>query len=115
MSRVYLSGPITGDGQHRERFAGAEALVRARGDEPVNPLDVPAMCEDFSCLKATDHGPHSNTPEGKHTWACYLRGDVCAMLSCDSVLLLKGWEKSPGAMAEQFIARMLRMPVEELS
>lgn len=109
--RVYLSGPISGDPEHRARFAEAADLIRARGDEPVDPHDVPPACDDLSCL---DKGSTNPAQHGTHTWDCYMRGDIAVLMTCDSVALLRRWDKSPGATLEQFIARTVRIPVEEL-
>lgn len=109
VKRIYLSGPITSDPDHRAHFAQAAQVVIEQGNDPINPIDIGPGCKDFSCL---EHDPPAG--EGKHTWSCYMKADVAAMVLCDGVVLLKGWEKSPGAQAEQFIARMLRIPVEEL-
>lgn len=110
MKRVYLSGPITGHPNHRIEFAEAGVLVAAMGAIPVDPHDIPAACEDFSCL---DGGVPPNY-DGKHSWDCYMRGDIAVLMGCDEVVLLKGWETSKGATLEQFVARTVGIPVKEL-
>jgi hypothetical protein len=111
--RTYLSGPITGNSTYRDDFARAEKIVAERGEEPVNPLHVPAACNDSSCLERG--GPADEHDGGTlHSWECYLRGDLAALMTCDKVALLPGWEKSKGATLEQFVARTVNIEVEEL-
>ena len=44
------------------------------------------------------------------TWAEYMRTDLRAMLDCEMIALLPGWEQSRGARREVSIADELGMP-----
>lgn len=83
--RIYISGPITGTTDYRERFQAAEDKLRANGYEVVNPAEVTASL------------PKSLT------WEQYMGVAVCIMALCDSVYMLKGWQKSRGAKLEHKI------------
>jgi hypothetical protein len=88
VKRIYVSGPMTGIPDHNFPAFNAEAArLRALGYEVVNPVDV-----------NPDHG----TP-----WAECLRNDLLALLQCDGIALLPGWESSRGAALELHVARAL--------
>ena len=103
--RLYLSGGITGVPDYRERFKALGALVASWGDTPVDPRRVPA-CPDGSCVES-EGDPRSNG----HTWACWLRYDLIAMLQCDGVVVMDNWRGSRGASLEVSVAQTLRLPV----
>lgn len=109
MSRVYISGPISTDLPHvpyeerKARFDRAEKSLRRLGHETVNPLTVHA-CSDRSCGgKPTDdeHGGFL------HTWKCYMKYDLIALLDCDVIGLLPHWNLSSGAACEYQVAHRL--------
>ena len=97
--RVYIAGPIAGyPDANRAAFAAADERIRARGDEPVNPLEIAPHRHDGPC-PARGYDPGENLT--KHTSsACFMRTDIAAMLTCDGVYLLRGWEHSRGARDE---------------
>jgi len=90
--RWYIAGPMTG---HKDlnfpAFAAEAARLRALGHEVVNPAEV--------------------NPDPGMAWAECLRRDIPALLTCDGVALLPGWENSRGARLERHIAEALAMPV----
>ncbi len=105
--KLYLSGPIASEPDYRKLFELAAQTLRNLGHEPVNPVDVPA-----------DHaGPCGyGYPAGQgspHTSACYMRGDLRALLDCEGIVLLRGWEGSVGARTELLMARACGMRVRE--
>jgi hypothetical protein len=87
--RVYISGPMTGlHNENREEFARVEALLDGDG---VNPHRL-----------AHNHGK---------TRQEYMRVDLRALLWCDAVLMLRGWEQSAGARFERETAIVAGIPV----
>ena len=46
-------------------------------------------------------------------WSYYLRRDLAAMLDCDTIVLLPGWQNSSGVALELTVARALDMPTVE--
>jgi hypothetical protein len=90
--RIYISGPISGkpDG-NKPAFEHAAELIRSHGHDPVNPHDV---CANI----------------GKDAlWHDYMRKDIKALLDCDAIVMLPGWEDSRGACLEHLIAEELRI------
>lgn len=90
--RVYISGPMTGLPEHNfPAFHNAAKRLRALGVEVVNPAEI--------------------NPEPGMPWAWYMRRDIKALMDCDAVATLPGWENSKGATLEVQIATALGMPV----
>lgn len=80
--KVYISGPITGTEDYMERFARAEAKLKAEGYEVINPAEV-----------------NSHLPKGT-TYEEYMKMAMMLLGMCDSVYMLKNWIESKGAMQE---------------
>ena len=93
--RVYISGPITGrpDGNQYAFYTAAVRLLKD-GNIPVNPHDVCYLL-----------------PPGS-TWAEYMRKNIPALCTCDSVFMLRGWWRSRGARVEWALAKVLGMRVK---
>lgn len=90
MTRVYISGPMTGLPElNFPAFHDAAKYLRACGYEVVNPAELDA--EDKREL----------------TWEQYMRRDIKALCDCDAIAFLPGYQKSRGAMAEKFVAQTL--------
>jgi len=87
MRRIYLSGPMTGlPDLNFPSFAAEAARLRGLGFEVVNPAEI--------------------NPEGG-TWHECMRRDVAALVTCDHVATLPGWDKSQGATLEVYVADRL--------
>lgn len=91
MSKIYLSGAITSDIYHSKKFLAAEVLLGCQGYEVVNPLKL----------------LHDNDK----TWSSYMKEDIQAMMSCDCIYMIKGWERSKGARIEFNLALELGIEV----
>lgn len=106
--KVYISGAISGQplADAADRFASAASALVFAGHTPVNPFTVPphAGC---SCTGAVNQAGAG----GGHEWGCYLRGDLAAMLACDAILMLPGWEASHGARLELQVASAVGLEV----
>lgn len=89
--RIYIAGPITGISDFRDRFARAQRKVEELGQTAVNPA-----------LDGIGRGK---------PWSWYMRRATMALLTCDAVLLLDGWQDSRGASREHQIAVELEMPI----
>jgi hypothetical protein len=103
--KLYLSGPIMHDPDHRANFLRAAECVREAGYVPINPIDVPAGCGG-ACA---DSG-RAVLPSG-HTWECYLKYDLVELLKCDGIMMLNGWTASQGARLELHIAASVGLSV----
>lgn len=92
MKRIYLSGPMTGIPERNFPAFNAEAdRLRALGYDVVNPVDI---------------NPDPATP-----WHECLRHDLAALLTCDALALLPGWQGSTGAHLEMHVAHRIAMPI----
>lgn len=84
--RLYIAGPMTGLPEFNYPAFHAEAArLRLAGHDVVSPAEINAGMEH----------------EGWH--AC-MRRDIAAVMTCDAVQLLPGWQKSRGARIEAEIA-----------
>lgn len=92
MKIAYIAGPMTGlrDLNH-PAFHAAAVFYRNQGLEVVNPAE---LC-----------------PDSSDSWNECMRKDIAAMMVCDSVIMLPGWEKSTGATLERHIAVKLGMTI----
>jgi hypothetical protein len=89
----YLSGPMTGlPDYNRPAFNEAAKELRSHGFTVWNPA------EEFD---ATTIYPRK----------IYLRKDIEALLKCDAIVMLDGWENSAGAKLELDIAKELELPI----
>jgi hypothetical protein len=92
MTRVYLSGPMSGLPElNFPAFHAAAARLRADGLEVVNPAEI--------------------NPGGALSWEQCMRADIKALCDCDAIVLLPGWEGSKGAHLELHVAHRLGMEV----
>lgn len=104
--KVYIAGPITGYLDLNEPAFRSEAeRVHAEGDEPVVPLDIQAHEHEGDCP------PTYSKPMPGHGSACFLRADLKALLDCDVVRMLPGWETSVGARLEHSVAAHVGIPI----
>ncbi|MES2262142.1 MAG: DUF4406 domain-containing protein [Pseudomonadota bacterium] len=93
MKRTYIAGPMTGIPDLNFALFHAEAArLRALGFEAVNPAEI--------------------NPDQGATWEACMRADIAQLVTCDTILLLPGWERSRGASLEHHIARALGMRVD---
>lgn len=96
--KIYIAGPMTGYPDFNyPAFHYAATVLRAKGFDVINPAEL--------------HG--SEDSGGDHTWEWYLRAALKALLDCDEIVLLPGWEASRGAVLEEHVANALGMPVSQ--
>lgn len=96
--KLYLSGPMTGlPDLNYPAFLTASEHLRALGHEIYNPAEWEERY---------------NKGVFNHTIAF---ADYCTFISreADGVVVLPGWEKSPGASAEVALALAIKKPVFE--
>lgn len=88
--RMYLSAPISGKNydEVERAFKKAERKVRTLGDfDPVSPL--------------------KNGLPKDADWASHMLVDLAILQNCDGIILLDGWEDSPGCRIEAEFALRL--------
>lgn len=87
--KVYISGAISNrkfeDAQEHFRFA--EDLLSLKGYDIINPMKL----------------PHEHCG----TWLEYMKEDIIALMDCEAIYMLKGWDLSRGALVEFNIAKEL--------
>lgn len=93
MTRIYLSGPISGPKieQNLHAFTVAAAELRGLGLHVTNPAE--------------------NGLPLASTWEAHMRADIRDMMDCDTIHMLPGWAKSRGALLEHQIAVALGFAV----
>jgi len=88
--RVYCAGPMTGYPElNYPAFHAAAARLREQGYEVVSPAEL-------------------NPIETGYQEA--MRVNIRALIECDHITFLDGWEESKGATLERHIAEVLGIP-----
>lgn len=82
MNKIYISGPITDIEDYMKNFDNAEKKLKSAGFSVVNPVKV-----------------LSQMPEDTE-YEEYMDMAMMMLSMCDSIYMLKGWEKSTGANRE---------------
>lgn len=114
--KIYLAGPMRGYAQFNfPKFNEVAAKLRAAGHTVFNPAerDVEEYGEELAAsnaygdeeLAAKDFG--FSLREALHADLTY----IC--LHADTVVLLPGWERSKGALAERATGEALGLVIEE--
>lgn len=93
MTRVYISGKVTGTSDYLERFAAAERGFTEKGFEVVNPARVCAQLP------------------GTFTHQQYMRVCIAMLRACDLVYMMPGYADSEGAREEEVEARIAGIDV----
>ena len=98
MTRVYLSGKITGlpREEYTRNFERAEDHYRTAGFEVVNPVKLGELLLAFN-------------PDAKYE--DFMLRDLEALRSCTCISMIAGWEDSPGAQREKAEAERLGLEV----
>lgn len=98
MTRVYLSGPITGlsEEEYTRSFARAEQHYCTAGFEVVNPVEL------GKALLLKNPGA---------SYEDFMLVDLEALRSCTHIALLAGWENSKGAVREKAEAERLGLEI----
>lgn len=105
-TRLYLAGPMSGIPSLNFPLFNAEAArLRALGYEITNPAEINGGADELVACA-------SMTPEqlAAHWRAC-MRRDIPALLECDGVALLPGWQHSKGASLEVHVASKFDMQI----
>lgn len=92
MNRLYLSGPMSGKlDLNFPAFHDEAARLRSLGYEVINPAEL--------------------NPDPTATWHACMRADLKALLDCDTLVLLPGWEQSAGAHLEMHVAHRVGIQI----
>lgn len=83
--KLYIAGPMTGlPSLNFPAFHAAAATLRAAGHVAVNPAEI--------------------NPDMTAEWTDCMFEDLKQLTHCDGIVMLQGWEKSPGAQIERLWA-----------
>lgn len=86
--RYYLAGPMSGiEDFNFPAFHHWAQRLRAEGFEIINPAEL--------------------NPDHSMPWAECMKRDIAALVTCDGIALMPGWERSRGAKLEHDIAHQL--------
>lgn len=109
--KLYVSGPISGhhDG-NLPAFRAAARYLNRIGYETVVPHDCTPNVHDGPCPRGYAR-PHVGIHSEHDSTACFVRGDLRELLTCDGIFLLRGWEYSVGARAEFELAAISGLAV----
>lgn len=106
VTRLYLAGPMTGIANLNFPLFNAEAArLRALGHDIVNPAEINGGADELVACAAM------MPDELAAHWLTCMRKDVVALMTCDGVALLPGWERSRGVNVERTLAINLGLPV----
>jgi hypothetical protein len=93
----YLAGPMTG----YEHF-----------NYPAFERNMHELEGEAVTIKSPHTIPWPEEPqEGEELWQTMMRKALAMLLTCNGIILMRGWTESKGALVEYNIATALRMPV----
>lgn len=100
MQIVYVAGP----------YRAETAEMRARNIRLAGGVAIMLWSEGFAALC-----PHRNSAnmDGAVPDEEFLEGSLEMLRRCDAVLMMPGWEKSEGSVAERDTATLMNIPVFE--
>lgn len=87
MAKCYIAGPMTGYPElNYPKFAEVSARLRAMGFDVVSPAELNPITTPYREAMVND---------------------ILALVHCDHIVMLDGWENSKGASLEHHIALVL--------
>lgn len=90
--RIYIAGPMTGlPNLNFDAFHAQAARLRLQGHTVINPAEI--------------------NPDHTMPWHECMRRDIAALVTCDAIQLLPGWQASKGATLEEHIAERLGLQI----
>lgn len=111
--KIYIAGPMRGYWLYNFlTFDRVAARLQDQGYEVFNPAAID-RANGFNPEDLPDDWDWSVFPEGPGLLDRreVVRRDVAAILQCDAIYMLAGWEKSDGATAEHAIAKWIGLDI----
>ena len=103
---IYISGKMTGVPNYREIFEKHENALKTLGNEVFNPVylsDYIIAKNHIDADKAFD----------ENIRGLFLKEDIAALLKCDKIYMIPGWETSEGAKLERLVAEKCGIEIVE--
>lgn len=111
---IYVCGKISGltEKEYRANFDEACRVVNSTpGMEAINPLDIRPNCRSKDAPRGCNSSLVFEDGTYQHTWQCYMKADIKALVDCQGIFVQTNAEDSRGAMLELSIASSLGMLV----
>lgn len=106
--KFYVAGPMRGYKNFNfDAFDSAANDLRAMGHVAISPTDLDRVHEGW-----VDYPPDDLVVDGDLKRRCITR-DLMAIMECDALYMLPGWENSLGAIAEHSLATFLGLEIYE--
>lgn len=108
MTKIYISGGITGRKNYLEQFNNAEKKFN-KEYEVFNPAKI-----DFYYRNDNFHAWWLRNKEymsKKEIWCHYMRICIPELLKCKKIYMLKFWWLSKGAVIEYIIAKIMGLDI----
>lgn len=99
--RTYIGG--ADNAPDRANTAATDLI--AAGHRPINPYRLQPNPHTGECA------PGPKRARDAHTTPCLMRARLAALLTCDRLHLLAGWERSEAARTEFDVARTIGLPI----
>lgn len=105
--KIYIAGPMRGRPDFNfPAFDEAKRLLTADGHDVVSPADID---RDHGLTPANLGDP--NREFSRKEVLPFVQRDVQALIGCDAIYLLEGWEQSKGARAEKALAEWMGLEI----
>lgn len=107
---LYIAGPMRGIVHYNfDAFMEAQKILEENGYRSKNPAAEDHL-DGFNPYALPDDHDWSKWPESHLTFINVVRRDVDMLIDSDGILLLDGWQRSRGALAEASLALWLKLP-----
>lgn len=106
--KIYIAGPMRGKPAYNfKAFDDARDFLTSIGYAPISPADIDRNTTGFDPIAnpGQEWIPQNDPIEN------ICRRDVDAVLDCDGIYMLEGWEDSSGANMEIGIAKFVNKKV----
>jgi hypothetical protein len=106
VARVYIAGPMSGHADlNFPAFHAAAKEYRKNGAFVISPAEVNGGdAEIAKSAKMTAEEYHAH-------WVKCMKNDISLLMTCDTIVMLPGWQKSRRAKLEHHIARNLGLTI----
>ena len=106
---VYICGPMRGYPDYNfPTFDRAERILRNRGYHPVSPAAMDRLFEGWGAA------PPGDAEFTQSDFKRFILRDLVALMDCDAICMLPGWQDSKGAKLEKALAEFLGLEEVEL-